>query len=72
MTKARIDVYGRYQLEVERYGDRWVVFVLGEGKRRESPSIHIPPDVADDQLAAYLEDLLHEEGGGAKTIRRIG
>jgi hypothetical protein len=47
-----------------------VAFVLGEGKRRQHPSIFIPSDIAEDELAAYLDDLLHEEGGGARTIHR--
>jgi hypothetical protein len=71
MAKARFDVYGRYQLQIERHEDRWVTFVLGEGKRREHPSIFIPSDIAEKELAAYLDDLLHEEGGGARTIRQI-
>lgn len=71
MTKARFDVYGRYQLLIERRDNRWVVYVLGEGKRREHPTIFIPSETPPAELTAYLEDLLHEEGGQGRTIRRI-
>lgn len=72
MVTARFDVYGRYQLQIERHGDRWLAFVVGEGKRRPHPGIFIPSHIAEAELPAYLDDLLHEEGGEARTIRRIG
>lgn len=59
-------------MQIERHGNRWLVYVLGEGKRREHPHVFIPPDTPETELAAYLEDLLHEEGGQGRTIRRIG
>ena len=71
MTRARFDVYGRYQLQIERHENRWLVYVLGDGKRREHPNIFIPPDTAENALTAYLEDLLHEEGAPGRMIRRI-
>lgn len=72
MGKVRFDIYGRYQLQVERRDGRWVAYIVGEGKLRVHPSLHIPPEVAEDDLPAYLDDLLHEEGGGGRTIRRLG
>lgn len=72
VTKARFDVYVRYQLLIERHDNRWLVYVLGEGKRREHPTIFIPSETTQAELTGYLEDLLHEEGGPGRTIRQIG
>ena len=71
MSTARFDVYGRYELDIERHGDRWVVYQRGEGKRRERPDLTIPPDVAEQGLGGYLDNLLHEEGGPALVVKRI-
>jgi hypothetical protein len=30
MTMARFDVYGRYELHIERRDDRWLVYMRGE------------------------------------------
>jgi hypothetical protein len=68
---ARFDVYGRYELDVERRGDRWVVYARGEGKRRERPDIFVPAAITDEALGAYLDDLLHEEGSRGVVIRRL-
>lgn len=68
---ARFDVYGRYEVDIERHGDRWVVYECGEGKRRERPDLAIPPDVTEEAMGGYLDDLLHEEGGPDLVVKRI-
>jgi hypothetical protein len=62
MGGLRFDVFGRYEIDVERRGDRWLVYLRGEGKRREHPTLVIPSEIPEDGLAGYLEDVLHEEG----------
>lgn len=71
MGAARFDVFGRYVIDVERRDDRWVVYLRGEGKRREHPTLLIPPEIPEDRLAGYLEDQLHEEGRPGTIIQRI-
>ena len=57
---ATFDVFGR-KLRVERQGDRWIpYFVEGEGKRRPASDIVISSDIDIDDIATYLDDLLHE------------
>lgn len=68
---ARFNVYGRYEIDVERQGERWVAYRRGEGKRQEDPSISIPSHITEDDLRRYLEDLLHEEASQGTTIQRI-
>lgn len=71
VNTARFDVYGRYELDIERHSGRWVVYERGEGKRRARPDLAIPPNVPEDKLQTYLDDLLHEAGSPGSAIRRI-
>ncbi len=65
----RFDVFGR-ELIVERREDRWIVFYLGEGKRRKARDIAIPPTIPEGEIEAYLADLLHELARpGQETVR---
>ncbi|WP_434631808.1 DUF7661 family protein [Chromobacterium sp. CV08] len=59
MRTYRFTVYGQI-IAVERHGSGWRAFLPGnDGKRR--PADFVVPDwVAEDGLAQYLEDLLHE------------
>ncbi len=67
----RFNVYGRYELDVERRNNGWVVYRCGAGKRREDPSIFIPSGIPEHEIVGFLEDLLHEEGHPGGAIRRV-
>ena len=72
----RFDIYGRYQLEVVRENERWVAYRidlgdLESGKRRLMSDFAIPPSMREDELAVFLDDMLHELAGPENTIRRI-
>lgn len=67
----RFSIYGRYEVDVERRGDRWVVFRRGVGTRREDSRIVVPADLQEDDLVRHLDDLLHEEAIPGRSIRRI-
>ena len=55
----RFNAFGRLLAVVRTHG-RWTVFALGvEGKRRPA-NLEIPSELAADELAQYLGDLLHE------------
>ena len=67
-----LDVYGRYRLLVERDGDRWhVLYVDNDGKRGLCDDIVVPPNLAADEIADYVDDLLHESAAPGKRVRRI-
>ena len=66
----RFDVYGRFQLEVIREGERWVVYRPGLGTR-EKVSIVVPPTFEAEEIATYLDDLFHEAGKPGEVVRRI-
>ena len=67
----RFDAYGRYRLEVVRKDESWVVYHLGEGKRRIARDIVIPPSMRAEEVQTYLDDLLHEFASPGKMIRRL-
>lgn len=67
----KFDVYARFTLEVVREGGQWVAYELAPGKRVAQPDIAIPPEVAADDLAEFLDDLFHELSRPGQTIRAI-
>ncbi|MCS3509288.1 hypothetical protein [Achromobacter sp. JUb104] len=56
----KFDVYGKFSLEVTQTPNGWVVYRNSAGKRVPETDIVIPPDIAAEDLAEYLDDLLHE------------
>ena len=59
-VESRFEVYGRL-IAVKRMETGWKCFLLGpEGKRRPVADIVIPEFVAEDEIAQYLADILHE------------
>jgi hypothetical protein len=67
----RVDVFGRYSLDVERTGEAWAVYRVGEGKRSVVPEIAVPSHLDEDQVIRYLGDLLHEYATPGRSIRRL-
>ena len=67
----RFDIYGRYQLEILREGERWVVYRLDAGRRRPEPDFAIPPSMPADEVIIYLDDMLHELARPDSCVRRI-
>lgn len=66
----KFDIYGRFELEVLREGDRWLVFRLAPGKRLPVTDFMIPAEVQPDEIATYLDDLFHESAVPGKSVRR--
>lgn len=67
----RFDIYGRYQLEIVRKDDRWVIYRLDVGKRRAFNDLVIPAALQEDEIQTYLDDMLHEWAGQGGVIRRL-
>ena len=57
----KLDVFGRKILRAERGSKGWRLYYLSDdGKKRPATDIVVPRSVKEDELVAYLEDLLHE------------
>ena len=67
----RFDIYGRYQLEVVRENELWIIYRLDNGKRCTFSDFAIPASLRPDELARYLDDMLHELAGLGDDIRRL-
>jgi len=67
----KLDIYGRFRLEVVREGERWVAFELDNGKRLRQPELIIPPTLAASEIATYLDDLFHEMSRPGDHITEI-
>ncbi|MDN4052094.1 hypothetical protein QPK32_03265 [Massilia sp. YIM B02763] len=56
----KFDIYGRFQVEVEREHDVWRVYRRDAGKRVRLEELVIPAHLADDEIIVYLDDIFHE------------
>jgi len=60
MKTLTFDVFGRNVLIVETESG-WQAYYQGsEGKRRPARDIILPSDLAESEIARYLDDLCHE------------
>ena len=58
-------------MDLERVGDGWIAYRVGEGKRRPLPDLVVPGEIEPDGLLRYLEDLYHEMSSPGRSVRRI-
>jgi hypothetical protein len=56
----RLNIYGRFQVEVRRENGLWMLYRAELGKRVLLNDIVIPPDLEASDLATYLDDIFHE------------
>ena len=70
-SSITLDVFGRRVL-VERDGDAWRAYRLGDGKRTPF-GVYIPASLTIDEIVQYLDDLYHEEATAKRpAVVRIG
>jgi hypothetical protein len=65
----RVDVYGRFKLEILRENERWVAYRLEPGKRIKVPELAIPAGLEVNEVAQFLDDLYHEMSRPGQSIR---
>jgi len=69
---VKFDVYGRFQVEVQREGGEWVAYKLALGKRLVWGELVIPSTLESSEIATYLDDLWHEAAKPGQMVREIG
>lgn len=67
----KLDIYGRFQLEVVREDDRWVAYRLAPGKRVRVDDLVIPSSFDAADICGYLDDLYHEGAKPGQVVREI-
>ena len=56
----KFDVFGK-KMSVERKNNEWLLFTdANTGLRARVYDVVIPPDLSEDELAGYLDDIYHE------------
>jgi hypothetical protein len=68
---VKVDVFGRFQLEVTREAGQWTVTAPRDGKRVRVPDAVIPAHFSENEILVYLDDLYHEAARPGETVRRI-
>jgi len=72
IPNCRFSVYGRYVLEVERVDDHWKIIKQVGERRVILHDFAIPSWMTDcDEIAIFLDDMLHESSGAGDAIRRV-
>jgi hypothetical protein len=56
----KFNIYGRFQLDVRRENDSWIVYRSELGKRAQLNDVVIPSNLVPQELATYLDDIFHE------------
>ena len=56
----KFNIYGRFQIDVRRENDSWIVYRSELGKRARLPDVVIPSNLVPQELATYLDDIFHE------------
>jgi len=67
----RFNIYGRFRLEVRREQGRWMAYRLTSGTRVPDDELVIPAELAEDELAIYLDDIFHELAGPGQSIEVV-
>lgn len=68
---VKFNIYGRFQGDVRREDELWVVYRVEPGKRARLDDIVIPSGIAADEVAVYLDDLFHEFAGIGQSVEPI-
>lgn len=65
----KLDVYGRFKVEVRRETGRWVAYHIALGKRTRIDTVAIPADIQTAaEIARYLDDLYHEAARPGQSV----
>ena len=67
----KLDIYGRFQLEIRREGNSWVAYRLELGKRMREKNLILPPTLTPEEIPTYVDDLFHELAGPGQVVRVI-
>jgi hypothetical protein len=70
--EMKFDVYGRFELEVLRENNGWIAYRTSIGMRSRDSSVIIPASLAPEEIAGYLDDVLHELCVPGRAIRVLG
>jgi hypothetical protein len=65
------DIYGRFQIEVQKTGGGWAAYRRSNGLRAPYRDLVFPADLAESGLEQFLDDHFHEYALPGQRIRRV-
>lgn len=67
----KFNIYGRFEVDVRREDNSWVVYRSGFGKRTLLNDVVVPSDLPSDELATYLDDIFHEYAKFGQNVELV-
>jgi hypothetical protein len=67
----KFNIYGRFQVDVRRENEAWIVYRAELGKRSRMHDVIVPADLAAQEIATYLDDVFHEYAGIGQTVEQL-
>jgi hypothetical protein len=68
---VRLNIYGRFELEVRRENHSWIAYRADLGKRRRVDDLAIPADLRAEEFISYLDAFYHEFAEPGRHIERV-
>jgi hypothetical protein len=65
------DIYGRFQIEVQKTGSGWVAYRKSNGLRAPYRDLVFPADLPESALEQFLDDYFHEYAQPGQVVRRV-
>jgi hypothetical protein len=67
----KFNVHGRFQIEVTRERENWIVYRIGNGMRIPDRDIAIPASIEPNEILIFLDDIFHELAGPTTAVQLI-
>ena len=67
---VRLDVFGKFEIDLSRNGGRWQVARVGRGMSAPL-EVAIPDHLDESEVIGFLEDLWHEPARPGQRIKRV-
>lgn len=67
----KLSIYGRFQVEVRRENESWIVYRTELGKRAKLNEVIIPPHLEVHEIATFLDDIFHEFAGLGQKVELL-
>jgi hypothetical protein len=65
------DIYGRFQIEVQKTGSGWAAYRKSNGLRVPYRDLVFPADLNESELEQFLDDHFHEYAQSGQAVRRV-
>jgi hypothetical protein len=71
MQAMIFDIYGRFQIEVQKTDSGWTAYRKSSGLRAPYPDLVFPADLEESRLEQFLDDHFHEYAQPGQGVRRV-